>query len=141
MGKGFGKTTMKSPKKRKAKAPEIGSWLSSGNRFSIKVSALTGNFLIVVDDSYCYDSVMRLPDAEKVLEQLIKYEKTHPLPNSSLHERLDQWAVKAARHTDDVPAIGFTSDGEKTVIDIEAERQGLSPIGMCVDIYDPRWQI
>ncbi len=133
-GKGFGKNAAKSSKKRKAKAPEIEHLLAASNRFSIAISQLTGNYLIVIDNSYCYDSAMKLPDAEKVLKQVIEYEKTHPLPNSSSHEHLHQWTAKTIGYIDDVPAIGCSllsidepDTLKKIVVDVDAMRRGLSP--------------
>ncbi|MCT7971175.1 DUF2839 domain-containing protein [Laspinema olomoucense] len=95
-------------KRRKKLDPNYGKKPDGSSRFSITTSELTGNWLIMIDGDFCYDSAMKLPDAEKVLTQVIEYEKTHPLPPTyrriSTQQYLD-WTVKSVGFIDDVPAL------------------------------------
>lgn len=112
------------PKTCKYKIPAILAKESKNSRFSIAVSQLTGNWLIVIDGCFCYDSAMRLPDAEKVLDQLIEYEKNNPLPplyRSTSQQEYTRWTLKSAPFIQDVPAIGSVVESKDF---FEAKKQG-----------------
>jgi hypothetical protein len=93
---------------RKKLEPNFWNRPDNSSRFSIKTSTLTGNYLIIIDEKFCYDSAMKLPDAEKVLSQVIEYEKTHPLPSTSRRISTQQyldWTKKSVPFIDNVPAV------------------------------------
>jgi hypothetical protein len=102
-------------KRRKQFDPTFGK---SEKRFSITVSELTGNFLVMVDQ-YCYDSALKLSDAEKVVTDLIEYVKDFPLPapqGKLTHAAFMEWMKKTIGIIDIPDAIALAYTPSSTLV-------------------------
>ena len=98
-------------KRRKKLDPNFGK---SKHKIWITQSEMTNNHLIMIND-YCFDSALKLEDAEKIADWLRKETQIHPLPNKFTEERMTQWGLKFAHNNETYPdakAESFVLDPE-----------------------------
>lgn len=96
-------------KRRKAGDPNFGTTRS---RFSIQTSELTGNFLVIIDGVFCYDSASRESDAKKVIDDCVEYCKDHPLPekNTATEPEYTRWTVESIGVVPIAESVAFRWD-------------------------------
>lgn len=98
-------------KRRKQLDKKFGDDLSK--RFSIGISTVTGNFLVMVDEKFCYDSAIKRPDAEKILSQLIVCARKHKLPYKLTENTFIEWVRKTS-----TKAAGQIETFESVALDV-----------------------
>lgn len=96
-------------KRRKQLDPTFGN---SSHRFTIATSDVTGNFLIMVDKKFVYESACKRADAERVIADLTEYIKDHPMPprEQMNHKVFFEWTLSTIGATDLPQSVSLNLD-------------------------------